>query len=143
MKEQEREQGQIPTNITHDWASQQMDSQQQGYCRASHHQPYSSSNLEHENDYQAEPNQPSQENYCVWCHSQQHVMIRCGQFLNMPLAERVKNVQGGRICALCLKGYHSEFVCTGGWCSNCELPHNSLPYPMSEKKRMNKCDEYK
>lgn len=62
---------------------------------------------------------------CPLCKGS-HPIFYCKQFLAMDSADRLRWVQGHKLCVNCLKPDHRSKDCTSRSCSKCSKKHNSL-----------------
>ncbi|XP_045065112.1 uncharacterized protein LOC123482227 [Coregonus clupeaformis] len=73
---------------------------------------------------------------CVFCEKSSHSLHKCWKFMNKTISERVKFVQGMKLCFGCLKPGHRSKECENRRiCDTCEKGHPTCLHDNRSKER--------
>lgn len=69
---------------------------------------------------------------CSIC-KQHHLLFSCEKFRQMPIEQRIKEVEKSKVCSNCLHPGHDNKSCQGGACKYCNQKHNTLLHLQAPK----------
>ncbi|XP_012231348.1 uncharacterized protein [Linepithema humile] len=82
---------------------------------------------------------------CTFCDGE-HAIYYCKDFLALPIAKRISETQGHKICSNCLRSSsHASSKCPSQGCKICKAKHNMLLHQFENKpeERSNNSDSHK
>lgn len=123
---------------TCDRSSHNRDGDQRHHNRATAKPDRMSNNRAEKSSNQPKGDKKSKRDPCLACAGHSHRLWNCRKFRELPLEQKVANIQEWKICPNCLIDKHVSTDCQKFGCPHCDYAkHNSLICPKSAVKKIN------